>query len=111
MRMGGLVVVFTRMWASTPASSGNQPCEILCAPTLNTRTLRTQGIDIKKHHVKNKNRQAPKSQDVYLRLLVKWLRMKYFLTELELEVEVAGLIGRTVTGEDESLEGNEMRNT
>ncbi|RUS15373.1 eukaryotic ribosomal protein L18 [Endogone sp. FLAS-F59071] len=33
-----------------------------------------QGIDIDKHHVRNKNRQAPKSQDVYLRLLVKLYR-------------------------------------
>ncbi|KAG0071684.1 hypothetical protein BGZ89_009865 [Linnemannia elongata] len=32
------------------------------------------GIDIKKHHVRNKNRQAPKSEDVYLLLLVKLYR-------------------------------------
>jgi len=32
------------------------------------------GIDIKKHHVRNKNRTEPKSQDVYLRLLVKLYR-------------------------------------
>lgn len=30
-----------------------------------------QGIDIKRHHVKNGHRVAPKSQDVYLSLLVK----------------------------------------
>ncbi|KAF9910668.1 hypothetical protein EC991_005974 [Linnemannia zychae] len=34
----------------------------------------TRGIDIKKHHVRNKNRQAPKSEDVYLLLLVKLYR-------------------------------------
>ncbi|KAG0277828.1 hypothetical protein BGZ96_002692, partial [Linnemannia gamsii] len=34
----------------------------------------TLGIDIKKHHVRNKNRQAPKSEDVYLLLLVKLYR-------------------------------------
>ncbi|KAF9331781.1 hypothetical protein BGZ91_011980, partial [Linnemannia elongata] len=34
----------------------------------------TEGIDIKKHHVRNKNRQAPKSEDVYLLLLVKLYR-------------------------------------
>ncbi|KAI1302846.1 hypothetical protein EDD11_005470 [Mortierella claussenii] len=34
----------------------------------------TPGIDIKKHHVRNKNRQAPKSEDVYLLLLVKLYR-------------------------------------
>ncbi|KAF9152555.1 hypothetical protein BG015_005076 [Linnemannia schmuckeri] len=33
-----------------------------------------RGIDIKKHHVRNKNRQAPKSEDVYLLLLVKLYR-------------------------------------
>lgn len=32
------------------------------------------GIDIKNKHVKNKNRDAPKSEDVYLRLLVKLYR-------------------------------------
>ncbi|KAF9109904.1 hypothetical protein BGX27_007007 [Mortierella sp. AM989] len=32
------------------------------------------GIDIKKHHVRNKNRKAPKSEDVYLLLLVKLYR-------------------------------------
>ncbi|RHZ52771.1 hypothetical protein Glove_457g68 [Diversispora epigaea] len=32
------------------------------------------GIDIDKHHVRNKNRTAPKSEDVYLRLLVKLYR-------------------------------------
>ncbi|KAH8552753.1 putative 60S ribosomal protein L18-B [Umbelopsis sp. PMI_123] len=32
------------------------------------------GIDIKRHHVKNGHRQAPKSQDVYLALLVKLYR-------------------------------------
>jgi hypothetical protein len=34
-------------------------------------TCLLQGIDIKRHHVKNGHREAPKSQDVYLRLLVK----------------------------------------
>ncbi|RIB12093.1 eukaryotic ribosomal protein L18, partial [Gigaspora rosea] len=33
-----------------------------------------QGIDIKKHHVKNRNRTEPKSENVYLRLLVKLYR-------------------------------------
>ncbi|KAG0254555.1 hypothetical protein BG011_005658 [Mortierella polycephala] len=33
-----------------------------------------KGIDIKKHHVRNKNRKAPKSEDVYLLLLVKLYR-------------------------------------
>ncbi|KAL1921281.1 60S ribosomal protein eL18 [Calcarisporiella thermophila] len=32
------------------------------------------GIDIQKHHVRNTNRTAPSSQDVYLRLLVKLYR-------------------------------------
>ncbi|RIA96593.1 eukaryotic ribosomal protein L18 [Glomus cerebriforme] len=32
------------------------------------------GIDIKKHHVRHRNRTAPKSEDVYLRLLVKVYR-------------------------------------
>ncbi|ORX93172.1 ribosomal protein L18e [Basidiobolus meristosporus CBS 931.73] len=32
------------------------------------------GIDLKKHHVKNGNRTEPRSQDVYLRLLVKLYR-------------------------------------
>ncbi|KAI9283557.1 eukaryotic ribosomal protein L18 [Umbelopsis sp. AD052] len=32
------------------------------------------GIDIKRHHVKSGHREAPKSQDVYLRLLVKLYR-------------------------------------
>jgi large subunit ribosomal protein L18e len=32
------------------------------------------GIDIKKHHVKNKNRTSPVSDDIYLRLLVKLYR-------------------------------------
>ncbi|SAL96556.1 hypothetical protein [Absidia glauca] len=32
------------------------------------------GIDIKKHHVKNSNRTAPKSDNVYLQLLVKLYR-------------------------------------
>ncbi|CAG8575878.1 14707_t:CDS:2 [Funneliformis caledonium] len=32
------------------------------------------GIDIKKHHVRKRNRTAPKSEDVYLRLLVKVYR-------------------------------------
>ncbi|OZJ02489.1 60S ribosomal protein L18-B [Bifiguratus adelaidae] len=32
------------------------------------------GIDIKKHHVKKGHREAPASQDVYLRLLVKLYR-------------------------------------
>ncbi|KAI8086695.1 60S ribosomal protein L18-A [Halteromyces radiatus] len=32
------------------------------------------GIDIKKHHVKNSNRTAPKSNNVYLQLLVKLYR-------------------------------------
>ncbi|KAG5461269.1 MAG: ribosomal protein L18e/L15P [Olpidium bornovanus] len=33
--------------------------------------FRQKGIDIKHHHVRKGNRSAPKSQDVYLRLLVK----------------------------------------
>ncbi|CEP15166.1 hypothetical protein [Parasitella parasitica] len=33
-----------------------------------------QGIDLKKHHVKNSNRTAPKSDNVYLALLVKLYR-------------------------------------
>ncbi|KAJ2958057.1 hypothetical protein NQZ79_g6287 [Umbelopsis isabellina] len=37
-------------------------------------TFLLQGIDIKRHHVKNGHREAPKSQDVYLRLLVKLYR-------------------------------------
>ncbi|KAI8874507.1 ribosomal protein L18e, partial [Backusella circina FSU 941] len=32
------------------------------------------GIDLKKHHVKNTNRTAPKSDNVYLALLVKLYR-------------------------------------
>ncbi|KAF9906649.1 hypothetical protein BX616_000663 [Lobosporangium transversale] len=39
-----------------------------------TACMYTTGIDIKKHHVRNKNRQAPKSEDVYLLLLVKLYR-------------------------------------
>ncbi|TPX30695.1 hypothetical protein SmJEL517_g05789 [Synchytrium microbalum] len=32
------------------------------------------GIDIRKHHIRNSHREEPKSQDVYLRLLVKLYR-------------------------------------
>jgi large subunit ribosomal protein L18e len=39
------------------------------------------GIDLRYHHVKKGNRQAPKSEDPYLLLLVKvglvWLRRKH----------------------------------
>ncbi|CAJ0910117.1 10182_t:CDS:2, partial [Entrophospora sp. SA101] len=34
-----------------------------------------KGIDIKKHHVRKRNRTEPKSEDVYLRLLVKLYRV------------------------------------
>jgi len=40
-----------------------------------------QGIDIKRHHVKNGHRVAPKSQDVYLSLLVKLYRFLARRTE------------------------------
>ncbi|CAJ0826716.1 16507_t:CDS:2 [Entrophospora sp. SA101] len=37
--------------------------------------IKTKGIDIKKHHVRKRNRTEPKSEDVYLRLLVKLYRV------------------------------------
>ena len=43
-------------------------CHSLLLPSLHTRRM---GIDIRHHHVKKGNRQAPKSEDPYLLLLVK----------------------------------------
>ncbi|CAH1764923.1 14380_t:CDS:2, partial [Entrophospora sp. SA101] len=43
--------------------------------TLRNIILKVGGIDIKKHHVRKRNRTEPKSEDVYLRLLVKLYRV------------------------------------
>lgn len=37
-------------------------------------TVRCTGIDLDKHHVRNTHRKAPKSDNVYVKLLVKLYR-------------------------------------
>jgi large subunit ribosomal protein L18e len=44
-------------------------------------SLRCTGIDLKKHHVKGTHRKAPKSENVYLQLLVKLYRFLARRTE------------------------------
>lgn len=43
-------------------------------PELWLTTLHSVGIDLDRHHVKNTHRKAPRSDNVYLKLLVKLYR-------------------------------------
>ena len=49
--------------------TGDTTCKL--SRTQLTQFLAKMGIDIRRHHVKKGNRQAPKSEDPYLLLLVK----------------------------------------
>ncbi|CAG8845941.1 36585_t:CDS:2, partial [Racocetra persica] len=65
------------------------------------------GIDIKKHHVKNGNRTEPKSENVYLRLLVKLYRFLARRTDSKFNKDkpdkIAVVVG-TITDDDRVLE-------
>ncbi len=49
-------------------------CQATCALIIGSRTNRFKGIDLDDHHVRSSHRKAPKSDNVYLKLLVKLYR-------------------------------------